>query len=235
MDRKTLKYLLLLCSLLAGFSAQADMEGDTIRLTPVVKQKKPYPFQPLVLETSPTGILFGGVFPVTSEYRFTAEMTSGRKQSEQVSISYLSKNIFYALFEGATKVANQRTLKCTGYRLQYAHKFYLVNRRHHSPYGFYVGPHVSYTNARVSLGLTRYYRNSYYDFRHFNANFIFGVQMGKASRLTVDICGGIGYKNNELYYHATTFRVSKLDSEDFGLYYNNHIHLLFDVSMGYSF
>ncbi len=219
-----------------NFSIKAVTLGDTIKLSaPPPKKKKPLPLQPLVLKTSITGFLYGGVFPFTSEYRFGAEITTGRIQSEQISISYLGKNVFWTGFEKISKLGTSDILKVSGYRIQYAHKFYLVNRRHHSPYGFYVAPHVSYSNARISLGLNRYYRDVYFDVRQLNANLIVGVQFGKIGRVTMDICGGAGYKNNTAYYHVTAYRITKYDTSEFGEYYNGHFHLMFDISMGYSF
>ncbi len=209
---------------------------DTIKLNTGVKNKKTYPVQPLVLKTSLTSILAGGgLLLFSSEYRLTAEITIGRKQSDQVSIGILSKNIIWKIIENATKVPTNDVLKVTGWRLQYAHKFYLVNRKHHSPYGFYVGPHVSYTNAKLSFGLNRFYNQTYYDIRHFNANIIIGVQVGKIGRITMDISGGIGYKSNTIYYHYNSYTMTPYDTSDLGILYNNHLHLMFDYSLGYSF
>ncbi|HEY0031580.1 MAG TPA: hypothetical protein VGC65_12520 [Bacteroidia bacterium] len=229
--------LFLICSFLitASLNAEVLCDTDTIIVKPFVKKKKPYPLQPLVLKTSPTGFMWGGAFPFTSEYRFTAEITSGRTQSEQVSISVLSKNVFWKLIETATKVSAGDQLKVSGWRVQYMHKIYLVNRRHHAPYGFYVGPHFSYTNAKVAVGLSRYYHQVYFDLRHFNANLVIGVQAGKLGRLTLDICGGLGYKTNKVYYHASSVRIIPYDTEEFGEFYNNNLHLMFDLSLGYSF
>lgn len=223
--------------ILSNSSIKATVLGDTIRISQPdpKKKKKPYPIQPLVLKTSITGFMYGGVFPFTSEYRFGAEITTGRIQSEQVSISYLGKNVFWAGFEKISKLGTSDILKVSGWRFQYAHKFYLVNRRHHSPYGFYVAPHFSYANARIALGLNRYYHNSYFDIRQFNANLIIGVQFGKIGRLTMDICGGAGYKNNTAYYRYSSYRIEAYDTSEFGEYYNGHVHLMFDISLGYSF
>ncbi len=87
--------------LLVLFSANAFAwtEADTLRVRPVEKAKKKVPYQPLVLKTSPTAWLWGGVFPLTSEYRLMAEITTGRTQSEQVSISILGKNPFLGAIE----------------------------------------------------------------------------------------------------------------------------------------
>jgi hypothetical protein len=229
------KHLFTGLLLASCFMARADVLSDTLRLRPLIKKKKPYPYQPLILKTSPTGFLYGGVFPITSEYRFSAEITTGRTQSDQVSVSYLSKNIIWGLIDLSSNTAQQRTIKASGYRLQYTHKFYLVNHRHHSPFGFYVGPHVSYADARVFLGMSRYYRDAYFDFKHFNADMIIGVQVGKPGRVTLDLCTGMGYKSNEIWYHPTSYRIQRYDSTDFGPYFNNHFHMLFDVAMGYAF
>jgi hypothetical protein len=236
MINKRIVFFFFLLLILGSVSANAVDITDTIKLNPIFKKKKPYPIQPLVLKTSITGILAGGgLLLFTSEYRLTAEITTGRKQSDQVSIGLLSKNVLWKAIESAANVPANDVLKVNGWRIQYAHKFYLVNRKHHSPYGFYVGPHVSYTNAKLSFGLNRFYNQTYYDIRHFNANVIFGVQVGKIGKLTMDVSGGIGYKSNTIFYHYNSYTSSPYDTSDFGLLYNNHLHLMFDFSLGFSF
>lgn len=235
MNYKRIIFFFVFFLILDNFSIKATTLGDTIKLSTPPKKKKPYPLQPLVLKTSITGFLYGGVFPFTSEYRFGAEITTGRIQSEQICISYLGKNVFWAGFEKISKQGTSNILKVSGFRFQYAHKFYLVNRRHHSPYGFYAAPHISYSNAKIAWGLDRYYRDIYFDIRQLNANIIIGVQFGKIGKVTMDICGGLGYKNNTAYYHATRYRISNYDTSEFGEYYNGHFHMMFDISMGYSF
>lgn len=232
--KNVIVFFTLFLSIDSAFASKTLL-GDTIRLAPVEKKKLIYLIQPLVIKTSITGFLAGGVIPFTSEYRFTAEITSGRKQSEQVSLSYLGKNVIWAAFEKGSKLPLNDILKVNGWRIQYAHKFYLVNRRHYAPFGFYFAPHFSYTNAKIAPGLNHYYRNAYYDVRHLTADLLFGVQMGKIKRMTLDICAGLGYKSNTIYYHVSSNKSFKYDSSDFGSYYNNHFHVLFDLSMGYSF
>ncbi len=190
---------------------------------------------PLVLKTSPTAFLWGGVFPFTSEYRFMAEITTSRKQSEQVAFSILGKNVFLKIIEKAAKQPTDYVFKVSGWRVQYAHKFYLVNKRHHAPYGFYVAPLFSYTNAHIAIGLNRYYRKSYYDFRHFNANVIAGVQAGRIDKLTIDIYGGFGYKSNKVFYHFMNNTMIPYDTKDFGNLYNTHFNMIFGINLGYSF
>ncbi|MBL7884800.1 MAG: hypothetical protein JNL69_12075 [Bacteroidia bacterium] len=209
--------------------------GDTVSLKKnKTASKKEYPYQPTVFKTSPTAFLWGGVFPLTSEYRFMVEMPSARAQSEQIAISVLGKNIFWTAMESSANVSTDRMLKVKGWRLQYAHKYYLVNKRHHSPYGFYVGPLISYTNAKISIGLNRYYSQAYFDVRNFNANLMMGVQFGKFKRTTMDIYWGIGYKHNEIYYHSNTFKSSVIDTREFGDFYSSNVNLVFGINLGYS-
>jgi hypothetical protein len=188
---------------------------------------------PLVIKTSPTSFLAGAVFPYTSEYLIMMEVTSGKRQSEQFGISYLGKNWFLRAYENSIKMNN--FFNVTGWKVQYAHKFFWIGRRHYAPYGFYIAPMISYSNARIALGLKRYYQHAYFDFRHFNINTIIGVQTGKIGRVTMDIYGGFGYKVNKVYYHSGDFKITPYDTKDFGEVYNSHLNVLFGINLGYSF
>lgn len=188
---------------------------------------------PIVLKTSPTSFLAGPVFPYTSEYLLMVEITSGKRQSEQFGLSYLGKNWFLRAFEKSINMNNYFIVK--GWKIQYAHKFFWIGRKRYAPYGFYVAPMISYSNARISLGLNRYYQHAYFDFRHFNINGIIGVQAGKIHRLTLDIYGGLGYKSNKVYYHGGDFQFSPYDTKEFGEVYNSNLNVLFGVNLGYSF
>jgi hypothetical protein len=191
-------------------------------------------YQPTVFKTSPTAFFIGGVFPFTSEYRFVAEIPTARTQSDQVAISYLGKNVLLSAIERNSGYSAGDVFKVSGWRFQYAHKFYLIKKKKFAPYGFYVAPHFSYANARVSLGLSRHYSQTYYDFKHFNANIMFGVQGGKVDRLTIDIYGGFGYKSNKLFYQAGSYNYFQLDTKDFGDLYNMHLNIIFGINLGYS-
>lgn len=227
-----ISFLILQC-----VTSKAITVGDTIIVKPIEKKKKPYPaLQPLILKTSASGFLAGGsVLLFTSEYRFCAEITTGRKQSDQVAVSYLGKNVVWTLAEKTSNSPANDILKVKGVRLQYTHKFYLVNRRHQAPFGFYFGPHFSYTNAKIFLGLNRYYHNTYFDVKHVNADLIFGVQVGKPGRVTLDISAGGGWKSNTINYHHNSYKITPYDPKDIGEYYNGHVHLFFDLSFGYAF
>lgn len=215
----------------------------------VYKKKKEEPkanfkeklFQPpLILKTSPTAIIGGGVFLFTAEYRMLAEITTGRKSSQQFGISYLSKSLFLYAAERSPQNVHGTIYKVDGWKVQYTFKYYLIGRRHHAPYGFYTGPLISYANAHVAMDLKRQYRDTYYDFRNFSMNGIIGVQMGKMNRLTVDLYAGLGYRNYQLFYHYNSNRTTQIDLTDLGLgdlYTKKWIHLngLAGINIGYSF
>ena len=219
--------------MMISISHLAFADGDTIRN---YKSKKDlYPAQPVLIKTSPTALLWGGIFPFTSEYRIMIAIPSSKLQSEQIGFSYLGKNVFLSAFEKSSKQASNFAFKVSGWRFQYAHKFYFGNRGHEAPYGLYIAPSFSYSNAHVSIGLNRYYHQTYFDFRHVNGNIILGIQTGRSSRMKIDIDGGFGYKTNNVFYHASAYRIFKYDTSDFGDFYNGHLSLVFDINIGYFF
>jgi hypothetical protein len=235
LNKRVYFYLLLLLVFqkpVMGF----EIQDDTLTIKPVVKKPKVYPYQPTVFKTSPTALLYGGVLPFSSEYRIMIEMSSNRTQSEQIAFSFIGKNIIFNQIDKNTpnSLTNRFGFKVSGWRLQYAHKFYVVNRRHHSPYGFYVAPLISYTTINIAVGSNRYLKNSYYDIRQFNINGIIGVQTGKKNRLTFDVYAGLGYKNNEVYFHSNTYKVTPFDQEEFGDFFNSNVNLVFGINLGFS-
>jgi hypothetical protein len=198
-------------------------------LNPITKAKPVY-YQPIVLKTSPTAFLWGGVFPLTSEYRFVIEINSGRAQSEQLSLSWLGKGIFVRTAFG---LLNQ-DIDVTGWRVQYAHKFYLIRKTKFAPYGFYVAPLVSYADAHISSGKKSHNRGAYLDFRNFNINAIVGIQIGKLHRLTFDSYAGLGYRKNQIFYHYANGRTVPYDSKQFSDLYALPLNGVFGINLGYS-
>jgi hypothetical protein len=204
-------------------------DADTLRLNPITKPKPVY-YQPLVIKTSPTAFLWGGVFPFTSEYRLAIEINSSRTQSEQLSLSWLGKGIFVRTAYG---LINQ-DINVIGWRLQYAHKFYLIRKSKFAPYGFYVAPLVSYATAQIASGKKNYNHGAYLDFRNFNVNTIVGIQIGKLHRLTFDAYAGLGYRKNKIFYHYANGRTIPYDTKQFGDLYNLPLNGVFGINLGYS-
>jgi hypothetical protein len=225
-------YIVFLLVFVCGrFSVFA--EGDTIRLNPDGKVKKQYYQQPLLLKSNPLAMLWGPI-PFTAEYRLVAEITTGRTRSVQFGISYLDKSPLWSMYEKASNTPSYYELKVKGWRIQAAYRLYLISRKRYAPFGFYISPSISYSDAHISIGLERYYREVYFDFRHFNSTMQIGVQVGRNSNITMDIFAGIGYKSNIVYYHATDSYIIKYNTKDFGTFYNNHLKLVFGINFGYA-
>ncbi len=213
---------LLNSSLIAG-------EGDTLKLKPLTPQKSYY--QPLVIKTSPTALIMGGIVPFSSELRLLMEIASSRTQSEQVGVSYLFPSILFL----ADSSSLSQKLKVSGWRFQYAHKFYIIRKSRYSPYGFYVAPLVSYATAHISPDRNSANNQEYYLFRHFNINAVAGIQIGKFHRVTMDSYFGFGYKINNVFIHYASNKVVPYDTEEFGELYNMPLNVVFGINLGYSF
>lgn len=214
-------------------ASNALADGDTIRLNNGAKEKAQYYPQPLILKTNPLAVLWGPI-PFTSEYRLVAEICNGRTKSIQAGISYLDKSPLLGIAEKLTTTTTNYLIKVNGWRLQFAYRFYLVNKRKYAPFGFYIAPNISFSDAHVSIGLSHYYRNQYYDFRHFNSTLQIGVQIGRYSNITMDIFAGLGYKKNVVLYHANDAHILTIDTKEFGDLYNMPLKLVFGLNFGYT-
>ena len=194
-----------------------------------------YPQQPIIIKTNPAAILWGPIV-LTSEYRVMIEMPSSKNQAMQFGISYLGKSPIWSAFEKQVNLTSIHKIHfvVTGLRVQVANKFYLVRKKYGSPFGFYVSPLVSYSNARISISRATAYRNSYYDVTQFSASIIAGVQVGRNKKFTADLFGGIGYKKNTWYHHLNSHRVIPFDTEDFGDFYNSPVKLTLGINFGWA-
>ncbi len=230
MTRKYLTYSLLF--FLFASKVNAGVLTDTVYLKSKPTVKEQMYKAPMIIKTSPTAYLFGGIFPITAEYRLIAEITSGIKQSDQFGVSFLGKSLFLNVVENLINVRGTRQFRVSGIKIQYAHKFFLG--RKNAPYGFYMGPMVSFSNARLAVGINNLHHQAYYDFRHFDVNLLFGIQKCKSKWFTVDWYAGIGYKKNETYYHANSFNIRPYDTRDYGTLYNNDVNLICGVNIGFS-
>lgn len=204
---------------------------DTIRLKEIVKPKKVYPRQPTLIKTNPFAVLWGPI-PFTSEYKLVIEIPTTKKQSIQVGISYFRKSPILGIYELQNNNQYDPKLIITGFRLQVANKFYLIRKKYASPFGFFVAPHVSYSNAHISIGKQRALRSAYYDITHFNINLLAGVQVGRGKKMTAEVFGGIGYKKNTWNYHSPPNKISPIDMEELGKYYNSNIKLTLGFTLG---
>jgi hypothetical protein len=222
--------------LLHSANAFTLFPADTIRMKPFVRKMTPYPQQPIILKINTLSVLWGPV-PLTAEYRLTLEMPSSKNQAMQLGLSFLGKSPIWAMVEKQTKTGfHPLDFVVTGVSVQIANKFYLVPKKFGSPFGYYIAPQVSYSNAHISLSKSRAYRQTYIDATQFSVGFIIGRQLarGKAKRFTTDAYVGAGYKNNTWIYHANTFTKGPYDTSDFPKYFHSHVKLTAGINLGWA-
>jgi hypothetical protein len=233
MNLQKILYSFFFSLLLQSISAHILTPIDTIRLSQVEKKITPYPRQPIIIKTNPTAILWGPIL-CTAEYRIMVEVPSSKNQSMQIGISYLGKSPVWAIMENQKKTGVRQDFIVSGLRVQVANKFYLVKKKYGSPFGFYIAPQVSYSNAHIAIGKSRAYRKAYYDITQFTANVLAGFQVGRGKRFTADVFAGIGYKKNTWIYHINSFHSKPYDTKDFGAFYNSHIKLTLGINFGWT-
>ena len=190
-----------------------------------------------VIKTNPLAVLWGSI-PFTSEYRFMIELTSSKKQSDQIGISYLGKSPVLKLFEDT--IENLNLLIVRGIRFQGAHKFYInklgiyfgLPGSEYAPNGLYLSPHLSYSTAKFS---TKFFnsRDVFIRTTHFNVNLLLGYQLIR-EYWALDFFAGMGYKNNIWIEHDQQNSIN-INTSDFGPLYNSPVKLNLGFNVGFVF
>jgi len=193
LNRHTAFLLFLLCCSTSLHAAVNDSILDRINA----------PQRPnFIFKTSPFPILWGTI-PLTSEYRWICEFTTAAKQSSQISVSYLGKNLLVSALDSAKTIDK---LQIRGLRFQGWYKFYYTKKKY-SPKGSYLAPHISWAFARIAP--EKYMKvDRYLLVRHLNIDLQVGYQFF-AGRFAVDVFMSYGYKHHEWYDHLTTSRFKR--------------------------
>jgi hypothetical protein len=193
LKRYTCLFFLFYCSLASAYHTKNDSTLNNIHC----------PQRPnFIIKSSPFPILWGTI-PLTSEYRWIYEFTTTAKQSSQIGISYLGKNLISALVDTANTLDK---LKVRGLRFQGWYKFY-YGRDKLAPRGAYFAPHVSWAFAH--LAPEKYMKlDRYLLVRHLNIDLQLGYQFF-INHFAVDVFMSYGYKQHDWYDHLTTSRFKK--------------------------
>lgn len=191
--------------------------------------------QKQILKTNPLPIMWGNIIG-TAEYRLLYEMPVSLRQTLMLGVSYLGKGPFFttlfALSDTSTnmqihnqlmQLANEATVN--GYRIQAMYKFYL-SQSHLAPRGFYIGPHASYSIAKIDIASVDVYEKDTY----YNINIFWGGQ-AVISSVALDFFMGLGYKHNlyEIYYNK-----QRVESGDIPSLTGN-LKLSLGFNIGYAF
>lgn len=220
-------YLLIsICIFLSGqtwcFGQNTDNKKlESIRVPSYFNLTKTNPFTPL-----------WGCIPYTAEYRIVQELTTAKKQSLEISASYLGKSWLLIVLQSLDTMSYLKQLIISGFRFQMAYKFYLKETKF-SPEGFYFAPHLSYSYANIT---DRVLKNSdeFIQIVHFNVNILFGVQFITKKSYAVDIFYGIGYKKNNWYEYDRIKGMQNVDN-DMGILYNSPVKFIFGFNAGIAY
>lgn len=195
-----------------------------------VKQKQ-------LLKTNPLPVLWGNI-PLTAEYRLLFETPSSPDQSLMLGVSYLGKGPFLVALVDTTQNPSSNLhkfaedLKVSGFRMQGMYRFYLYPKNH-SPDGFYIGPHASYTFAKFYLPVQK---QQYLAFVYYNVNVLAGVQAFVSDIFCFDFFFGLGYRNNLVIEHnLNNSSASSAAPDPFEKSMPKHLKITLGLNFGFAF
>lgn len=187
-----------------------------------------------VTKTNPFTPLWGNI-PFTAEYRIVQELATAKKQSLEISASYLGKSLILTLLKSFDTTKTIEKLTVGGIRFQIAYKLYLSSARdRYAPEGFYIAPHLSYSYANISNRFLRN-KNEYLQIVHFNTNMLCGYQFIILDDFIVDLFCGIGYKKNNWYEYDPVKGLQNFNTDDMGFFYNSPVKFILGFNVGVAY
>ncbi len=182
------KYSILVLILIWTISASAQFIEEQIG------QQKPTTKR-LVLKTDPSLFLMGQL-PISGEYRVSAELVLTNKNSVQLGASYVGKSLLL-LLASQSDSANVDNFSLNGFRVQGSYKWYPFGDLKSAPNGFFVAPHISYTQI---LFRDKTAALKYRDTRvvYFNVAILAGYQFIVKDKFSIEVFHGIGLRRNQL-------------------------------------
>lgn len=195
-----------------------------------------------VYKTNPFVVLWGPI-PFTSEFRFVNEVTTGQHSTAEFGVSYLGKSPILKSIEDSLSVQSAFPIKfkVQGIRFQLAYKFYLnklfPRLRYAGPFspgGFWIGPHFSYSSAKIT---NRYLSNYdiYAQGTHVNFNLLAGRQMIISDTFVLDVFAGLGYKKNTWITNDATTNSQQSLTDDLPEFYTGPIKISLGFNVGIAF
>ena len=183
-----------------------------------------------IVKTNPFTIIMGPIV-YTSEYRLAYEHPMAPFQCLQVGISYLGKSPFLSLVERTDSSLSSSDIRYSvrGFRFQLTYKLYILEIQ--NKYRFYIGPHFSFSTAKVTykslLNSDNYLKATY-----INYNLLFGYQTTIFTRrMDLDLFAGVGYRNNKWEEH---FNGNTAPMDDTGMYYfDGPFKIMFGFNIGF--
>ncbi|MBL4576988.1 MAG: hypothetical protein JKX74_00870 [Flavobacteriales bacterium] len=221
---RTLAVLLFLKLMLSHIGLAQGLDKDSL----IQRASEEYPVEyEGVLKTNPLSMLWGSI-PLTAEFMVLYEFVTAPQQASQVGISYIGKSPVLKAFEDTVPDLNLLTI--SGVRLQLSHRFYFLKSYDFAPRGLYLSPHISYATAKVS---TKHFSSQdvFVRINQFNLNTLLGWQWIYKRGHTLDVFGGLGYKDNFWEIHDAQNTIS-LANDDMGKWYTGPVKLSFGFYFG---
>ena len=229
----------------AGSFAQKErppgfrLSNDTFNYDKITPIKVDY-----VVKTNPFAMLWGTV-PLSAEYRLLVEVVAKRNQSAVFGGSYLGRSPLISLLIDEDSISNQvgyqYKIAVSGFRFQAAYRFYINPMTQFiigkeaavAPNGFYISPHFSYAEAKISERFSRNF--NYLNISQLNVNLLGGYQYLYEDFLVLDVFAGLGYKKNTWLEVSPTGRrfVTPFDGED--NFYTSDVKISLGFALGIAF
>lgn len=227
MKNINLLILLLIIGLSSPNSFAQKMATDSLEY----KARVSYPLDYTgVLKTNPLSMVWGSI-PFTAEFMALYEFVSAPQQASQVGISYISKSPILKALEDS--VQDLKLITANGVRFQLSHRFYFLKSYDYAPRGLYISPQFSYATVKIS---TKHLssRDVYIRITQVNSNLLVGWQWINDMDFTLDVFGGLGYKNNIWEEHNSQTTIA-LNNDEFGPYYSGNVKISIGFHMGLAF
>ena len=161
-------------------------------------------------------------------------------KSVTMGVSYLGKSLLIYMFDKLDSIpgdtfANDVVVR--GIRGQLSYRFFLfeeaLTRRQGYPQGLYIGPHVSFASAIISMHSYNW-ANIFTRASYFNLSVISGLKYSIFDKLVIDIFSGIGYRYNIIYNNLTIHKYMWKDEDKF-FYWDTHpIFKHYKISFGFN-
>ena len=180
------------------------------------------------IKTNPLSAL-GGPFwviivPVTGEYKVLFEAAVSDKSSFQLGLGYLGPSALINLDDISSDPGSVSGINTNGFRVQGMYKIF-VSRDLSAPEGFYLGPHLSYAQAKIE---NKSDASAYLSGKKFNVNGVIGYQMITAGGFTLDLYTGMGLVSRKWNVSGQDFDIEEFKDK-------TTISIPFSITFGYAF
>jgi hypothetical protein len=182
-----------------------------------------------IIKTNPLSALGGPLWvlyivPLTAEYKVMFEAKTTSRQSIQVGLGYLGTSPF---LKSVGNIGQDTSIVSLGFHGQLWYKFFLTSDK--APGGFYIGPHVSYATAKMTVkpATTGYFKAS-----KINVDVVLGYQVITKGGFALDIFTGLGMKSKK--YETGNLQTNQTFT-DLKLNNKSTINVPFGFSFGYAF